>query len=269
MELDPLLDVLPAAALAVLALMTVGAIYGLARRDNSVVDVFWGPAFVVGSWAAAVAADEWGPRTWLALALVTAWGGRLALHIGLRRRAHTGEDWRYANWRSGWGKLWWLWSIGKVFAFQGLLALIGSSALFMIVSSSDQALDVWAAVGCAVWALGFVTEVVADQQLARFRVRKARGEESGFITTGLWASSRHPNYLGEAIAWWGLSIIALGSEHGWIGLLSAVLVTTLVRYISGVPILEREWKKRDGFAAWAAVTPVFLPLPYSLRRDVS
>ena len=261
--MDPAaLEAVVRSAIAVLALMCVVGVVGIARRDNSIVDMFWGVAFVVAAVAAISTVDQEdrGQQAWLVLLLVVVWAARLSVHIALRRRNHHGEDWRYAAWRKQWGvRRAWLRSVLQIYLLQGVLALCCSAAVFAVVLSDDQQINGFAVVGTAVWFVGFAIEVIADAQLARFLARKRAGQASGLLTAGLWSRSRHPNYFGEAVAWWGISIIALGVPFGWIGLCSAVLVTILVRYVSGVPILEREWRSRPGFSEWATHTPIFLP----------
>lgn len=254
-------DALGRAGLGVALLAGIVATIGIARRDNSVADVFWGPTFAVAGFAAltAIPGESRGARTALVLTLVTVWATRLAAHIASRRQREGGEDRRYAEWRRSWGRGVWLRSLLQVYLLQAFLAFVGSTAVFVVLLGGDQRIDAFAIIGALVWATGFTLEVVADLQLARFLARKRAGLASGMCTEGLWSRSRHPNYFGEAVAWWGISIIALGVPFGWIGLVSGALVTALVRFVSGVPILERSWRDRPGFEAWARTTPVFVP----------
>lgn len=248
---------------AVALLMTIVAAVGLVRRDNSIVDVFWGPAFVAITAGALLAAPVVHWRAALVAALVMVWAGRLALHIGLRRRGHTGEDFRYAAWRAQWGRSWVARSILQVYTLQGALALLVAAPILVVTTSTAPAgaIDVWAVIGSALWALGLTIETVADLQIMRFQARKKAGhEQAKMCMTGLWSYSRHPNYLGEVVLWWGIGVVALGEPSGWIGLIGPVVITALIRFVSGVPMLERAWKQREGFAEWAATTPVFLPL---------
>jgi steroid 5-alpha reductase family enzyme len=67
-----------------------------------------------------------------------------------------------------------------------------------------------------------------------------REDRQPILSTGLWRYSRHPNYFGEAVLWWGISVIACSIEYGWITLYSALFITLLIRYVSGVPLLEKK-----------------------------
>jgi steroid 5-alpha reductase family enzyme len=248
------------AALAVGLLMLGAFAVAVARRDNSIVDVVWGPSFVVIALAASTAAPAPSWHLGLVVALVSIWAARLAWHIGSRRQHQQGEDWRYAAWRAAWGRWWPVRSLVQVFALQGALALLASAPVFVLVAAPPRPIDGWAVIGTIVWAVGFAIEATADWQLGRFLADRRAGRESArFCDRGLWSRTRHPNYLGEAILWWGIAIVALSAPDGWIGCFGALLITVLVRYVSGVPILEQSWRTRPGFAEWAAQTPVFLP----------
>jgi steroid 5-alpha reductase family enzyme len=118
---------------------------------------------------------------------------------------------------------------------------------------------VWDASGAAVFAAGFCFEAVGDWQLRRFL---RRPENSGrLMTEGLWAWTRHPNYFGEAALWWGIGFVAVQAEHGWAALASALTITVLVRFVSGVPLLEKKYAGREDFEAYKKRTSVFFPLP--------
>jgi steroid 5-alpha reductase family enzyme len=249
-------------ALAVALMMLIAAIIGIATRDNSYVDIFWGPNFVAIAVAAFSAMPNITTRAWLVLGLVTIWALRLTLHLWVRKRATKGEDFRYANWREEWGRTWLIRSIGQVYMLQGLLALLVSLPILVVATDWTEGVDAWMVIGAAVWLVGMVIETIADRQVRAFVRRRAAGLETArMCTTGLWSISRHPNYLGEVIAWWGIGIIAIGTPLGWIGLIGSLSINLLIRYVSGVPMLEAAWKHRDGFAAWAEQTPVFVPWP--------
>jgi steroid 5-alpha reductase family enzyme len=120
--------------------------------------------------------------------------------------------------------------------------------------------------GLGLWVLGFAIEVAADEQKRRFRSRHPDG--SRFIETGLWRMSRHPNYVGEIMLWTGMTVMAvpLVSEGQWIIMITPVFVYWLLRYISGVPLLEKradeKWGGQDDYEAYKQKTPILFPVPW-------
>jgi steroid 5-alpha reductase family enzyme len=251
--------------------MVVAGTIAVAKRDNGTVDVFWGPMIAtIATFGTVGPASEVSGISWIVLILVWVWAIRLALHIGLRQRGSKGEDFRYAEWRRQWGRWWLVRSIGQVFVLQAALATVVSSPILVIAASSQPEGPGWilVAIGAGVWAVGFVLEVVADAQITRFVARKKAGlEHARMCTTGVWGISRHPNYLGEAVAWWGIGLIAFAVPYGWLGLIGPLVITYLLRFVSGVPMLEAAWRDRDGFAEWSRRTPVFLPKPFGRTAD--
>jgi steroid 5-alpha reductase family enzyme len=123
--------------------------------------------------------------------------------------------------------------------------------------------DPFLILGSVIWLLGFAVEVIADQQKSEFR---SQAQNKGkFISTGLWAYSRHPNYVGEILLWTGIAIIAFPSLSGWswIALISPVFVYLLLSKVSGVPMLEaradERWGNNDEYQKYKVVTPVLWP----------
>ncbi|MEC7772946.1 MAG: DUF1295 domain-containing protein, partial [Bacteroidota bacterium] len=116
--------------------------------------------------------------------------------------------------------------------------------------------------GASIFVLGFIVEVIADNQKTKFRKDPANKDK--FIDSGLWAYSRHPNYLGEITLWLGVSIMSLSSLTGWqlITLISPVFTYILLVYISGVRILEERGKKKwghlDSYKDYVKKTPTLL-----------
>ena len=120
-------------------------------------------------------------------------------------------------------------------------------------------------IGLLVWIIGFGIEVVSDQQKSRFRANPAH--EGRFISTGLWAWSRHPNYFGEIVLWSGVALIAAPALQGWqyATLLSPVFVTILLTMGSGIPLLEERadqtWGGQADYEEYKSSTPVLVPRP--------
>jgi steroid 5-alpha reductase family enzyme len=116
------------------------------------------------------------------------------------------------------------------------------------------------ALGAALFSAGLAFESVADLQLARF---KADPRSAGRVMDrGLWAWTRHPNYFGDCLAWWGIFVVALAAPFGWTALPAPALMTFLLLRVSGVALLERSiGKRRPGYAEYAARVPAFFPRP--------
>jgi steroid 5-alpha reductase family enzyme len=243
-------------ALAVLVYLTAVFILALILRDNSIVDIFWGPGFILVAAVGLARNPQFTARQWIVLALVVTWGTRLAVHI-LVRRAGKGEDFRYAQWRRSWGRWFVVRSYFQIFVLQGLFLLVIALPLMLISAAPGPPLGVWDGLGLAIWVVGFVFEAVGDAQLRRF-VRNG-GNRGRILTTGLWRYTRHPNYFGEAAMWWGISLLALSARDGWVGLISPLFLTFLLLKVSGVPMLEKRYAGRPDFAAYARRTSVFVP----------
>jgi len=108
-----------------------------------------------------------------------------------------------------------------------------------------------------IWIVGFVFEAVADWQLTRF---KSNPDNKGKVMNGgLWRYSRHPNYFGEATMWWGIFVIGIGTSNSLLTLISPITITYLVRYVSGVPLLEKHYENNVLFQAYAKKTSIFIP----------
>jgi len=208
--------------------------------------------------ATALAADG-GPRSWLLAGLVTVWAARLGSFLFLRVR-QDGRDVRFDAIKQSFLRFFMTWTL------QGLWVFLTLAAALAAMTSTDPApLGVLAWVGVALWALGFTIEAVADAQKRAFKKDPTR--EKDFITSGLWAWSRHPNYFGEITLWIGIAFIAAEVLAGWqwLTLVSPLFVYLLLTRISGIPMLEASGKKRWGddpaYQAYRERVPVLFPRP--------
>ncbi len=227
------------------------------RRDASVADPAWGPGFVLVAAVSALAAGSVGPRGWLALVLVSAWGLRLGWHLLRRNLAH-GEDPRYVAMRAAHGERFRWVSLFTVFLLQG--ALLWTVSLPVQASAAGSApLGLLDAVGALVVLGGLALESAADAQLARFRADpESRGK---VLDTGVWAWTRHPNYFGDAVVWWGFGVLACAAG-AWPTLVGPLLMTVLLRRVSGVTLLEKDIAtRRPGYADYIQRVPPFFPRP--------
>ena len=254
------------ALIAVLALLTW--IASLVRRDVSLVDRMWslmiaGPAVVYAAQAGWSSA-----RALAVLALVLAWGVRLAAYITWRNWGH-GEDRRYQEIRARNQPHFGLKSLYLVFALQMVLAWIVSAPTLAALTGEHAfgALDV---AGIAVGLVGFVFEAVGDAQMAAFKADPAH--KGQVMDRGLWRYTRHPNYFGEACLWWGVWLIALaagGLGAAWT-VLSPLLMTVLLLKVSGVALLEKDiGERRPAYRDYIARTNAFIPGPPRRKENAS
>lgn len=245
------------AAGAIVVLMLVTWLVSVARRDASIVDIVWGLGFVVVVWAVFATTDGNQTRRILLVAMTMIWGLRLATHLFLRNRGK-GEDHRYQAMRRRYGERFAVVSLYLVFGLQGLLMWIVSLPLQLGQTRQAPDVGIVAGIGIAVWAFGMYFEAAGDWQLARFKRDPANAGK--VMDQGLWRYTRHPNYFGDACVWWGIALTAAETGVGAIGLAGALVMTILLRRVSGVTLLERSLvKRRPGYEDYVERTSPFLP----------
>lgn len=266
--------------LIVIFAMALLWLISLSRRDASIVDIFWGLGF------AGVAMVSFGypqligrsgeleilpPRQLLVGGMALVWGVRLALHLGWRNLGR-GEDPRYRAMRERYGRRFPLLSLPLVFLLQGTILWFVSLPIQLAGSTvGHPGLADW--VGGGLWGVGLLFETVGDWQLTRFRADPAN--QGQILDRGLWAWTRHPNYFGDALVWWGLSVPVIFNGYPWV-VVSPMVMTWLLLRVSGVPLLERALvETRPGYADYIARTSGFIPWPpkrepakRAKRRDV-
>lgn len=244
------------------AMMLATWVASLVRRDASLVDRVWGLAFVVLVWTYAIADATWSPRAWLITALVTVWGLRLSIYLTWRNWGH-GEDKRYQAMRRRNPDTFALRSLVTVFALQGVLAWVISLPLLAAAVGETPETLIWLdLLGVAVWAVGLYFEAVGDWQLSRFLADPAnRGR---VMDQGLWRYTRHPNYFGDTVVWWGFFLVALSTGAWWAAIGSAVMTLFIVK-VSGVALTDRRMgrdkSKRQGYDEYVRRTNKFFPGP--------
>lgn len=219
---------------AILAYVTIVWLLSLVKKDAGIMDVFWGLGFVLVAVISFFSGTAAGLRPVLVLTLVIVWGGRLALHIGYRNWGKP-EDARYSKWREYNGRNWWWISYLKVFLLQGTIMWIVSLPLILTLTESSGPFTFLGYIGLAFWVVGMFFEVVGDWQLLHF---KSNPENKGkVLNSGLWQYTRHPNYFGEMLLWWGFYLIALDSGYP-LTIVSPAIMTFLLVRVSGVRLLD-------------------------------
>jgi len=242
----------------IVLLIYLTTIFGLALwlKDNSIVDVAYGLAFVLTCSSAFLVYGDGHARQWLVVSLITIWGLRLACHIFLRKQGE-GEDFRYRQWREEWGETFIWRSFLQIFMLQGTVIFVVALPALLVINSSGGRLDALDIAGIVIWLIGFGFETIGDWQLLCFK-RKAENRGK-IIQSGLWRYTRHPNYFGEAVLWWGLFLIAVKAPYGAVAILSPLLIDFLLLKVSGIPMLEAKYQGNHEFSAYKERTNALIP----------
>ncbi len=209
--------------------------------------------------AALLLSDGLDVRSVIVASMVGVWAARLGSFL-FRRVRRDGRDGRFDEIKVDPLRFFMAWTL------QGLWVLLTVACALAIITGTEREPVGWiATVGILAWVAGFAIEVVSDRQKSKFRQDPAnRGR---FITTGLWAWSRHPNYFGEIMLWSGIAIMALPVLSGWrwVTLISPVFVFVLLTRISGLPMLEaratERWGEDPEYTAYTSRTPVLMLRP--------
>ncbi len=230
-------------------------VFSLIVHRNDIADVAWGLGYVVLCiWLAST--RPLNPVAWLMYLLIAVWGLRLAWHIG-HRLIGKREDFRYRQWREEWGVNFYWRSYLQVYLLQGFLLVMIAMPVLVAAKAPVASLGFWSLAGAGLWVVGFLIQLIADRQLAQFvHDRKSPAE---VLDTGLWRYSRHPNYFGEILMWWGLFIIVCSLPNGWVAVISPLIITWLLVFVSGIPMLERRYADHPGYQAYCKRTSKLVP----------
>ena len=235
--------------------MSVFFIVAQKIKNNSIVDVAWGLGFVLISIITYIYNGVFNIINLLPNILVVIWGLRLAFHI-FKRNFKKEEDFRYAKWRKDWGTFFLIRSYLQIFMLQGFFMFIISLPIIYNNSLNIKELSIINYFGIIVWIIGFLFEAVGDYQLKMF-IKDVKNKNH-IMTKGLWKYTRHPNYFGEATMWWGIFMLAVGSGS-LLTIISPILITYLLVFVSGVPLLEKKYENNLEFIEYKKKTSIFIP----------
>lgn len=224
-------------------------------KNNSIVDTGWGIGFMlVTIWSFLTYAKPSSIQTLLTF-LVLIWGSRLAFYILKRNKKE--EDWRYKKWRAEW-KFFHLRSFFQIFMLQGFLLFLIVFPVAVVNGQFPAEINALSYIGLVIWIIGFLFEVIGDAQLKKF-ITKKKSKNNQIMKEGLWRYTRHPNYFGEATLWWGIFLITFSASGNWLFIISPITITILVRFVSGVPMLEKKYKDNKEFQEYAKKTNALIP----------
>jgi steroid 5-alpha reductase family enzyme len=229
------------------------------RKNNGLIDVAWGPGFVVAALTSLAISDEPNSRGYLATLMVLLWGLRLSYHL-FKRNWNKSEDYRYQAMRERWGdRDHQITAYVRIFIPQMLLLFIIVQPVLRMNLKDGGPFGALDLIGILVWSAGYFFEVVGDWQLKQFI---SKPENKGrLMKSGLWKYSRHPNYFGEATMWWGIFLMALSVKGSFFTIISPILITYLLLFVSGVPLLEKKYQNHPEFKEYAMKTSKFFPMP--------
>lgn len=245
-------------AVCIFAFMCTMFVIAQLIKNNSIVDIGWGVGFIIVTVVTFFAFGDDRFHQKLVSYLVIVWALRLSIYIGIRNIGQP-EDFRYANWRKEWGSNFLLRSFLQVFMLQGAIMFI--NVLPVIVVNSDlsvfQSYKVLYPSGVAVWAIGFFFEALGDYQMYMFK--SSHHPKGKVMDSGLWKFTRHPNYFGEAVMWWGIFLLAIPSGMWYLSVLAPITITFLLLKVSGVTLLEKKYDGNDAYSKYKRNTNSFIP----------
>jgi steroid 5-alpha reductase family enzyme len=222
-------------------MMICGWLVSLIYKNVSIVDSLWGLGFVLIAWLTFGQSGGFTGRKILIVLITTAWGLRLS------------------GWRKTAGDRFWIISLFKVFLLQALfLWVIALTIQYGQLSPTPAHLTGLDVLGSIIWMIGFVFESVSDWQLARFKADQTNAGK--VMDRGLWAYSRHPNYFGECLIWWGIFLVALSTPNSWWTVVSPIVITAVLLKMTGIPLTEKTIiNTRPGYRDYIKRTPSFFP----------
>jgi steroid 5-alpha reductase family enzyme len=231
--------------------------FAASLRTDKVTDLSYSLTFVLLASFLLWRNGDGGTAPRVLAAMVIAWGVRLGVYL-LYRIVRMGRDARFDGIRER------FWSFAKFWLLQGTAVW----AIMLPVTLWFAGPGDWGwtkAAGAAIWLIGLVVETVADLQ--KFRHKSRPGGGASWIETGLWRYSRHPNYFGELLCWWGVFVF-VSADLGWLiwlGLFGPVAITLVLLFATGVPQLERNAERKfgaqPGYQAYRRRTSLIVPWP--------
>ncbi len=250
---------------AIVSVAINGLFFGFAawKKTDVVTDLSYSLSFAAVAIMLALGNTVPGTAAVLPCLLVIVWAARLGGYLFTRIR-RIKVDHRFDGMRDRPARFLRFWILQAL----TVLVIMLPVTLSLGASSPRRPIDVFLFAGVLLWLLGFSLEVVADWQKSAFK----KSGRKGFVRTGLWSWSRHPNYFGESLLWWGIftmTVPALGNLV-WVGVLGPLFITLLLLFVSGLPPLEKAADKKYGgqpeYESYKKATSLFIPLPPQLRR---
>ncbi len=266
-SIETMLLIIGYSAIALFIYIFIAFIVGTAKKNNAIMDIFYGPAYFVVSITSLIVniilTSTFCIRQVIVTSLVLVWAIRLASYVYIRNRGKP-EDYRYKAMRERWKTNVALKSFFKVYLFQGIIVFLVDIPVWftnisenpLVVSLLDfGGITLW--LGAIIWLIGFLFETIADFSLYKFLQEPAN--QGKIMTKSVWKYSMHPNYFGEVTQWWGLFIIALAVPFGFLTFIGPAYITFQIIKVSGVKLLDKRFEGNEEYAAYKRRTSSFIP----------
>lgn len=266
-SIESILIIITYSALFLFGYIFIAFIVGTIKKNNGIMDIFYGPGFFVLALTSLVfyfiLNNSIEIRQIIITILVFIWSLRLATYVFIRNRGKP-EDYRYKAMRERW-KTNIVWkSFTKIYLFQGLIIFIVAFPVWFTNISTNPPLGdlldftgitLW--IGVLIWLIGFLFETFGDYQLYNFK--KDPNNKGKVLDKGLWRYTQHPNYFGEVIQWWGIFIIAIAVPFGFISIVGPIFISYMIIKVSGIRLLEKHFEGDDKYADYKRRTSSFFP----------
>jgi len=273
--IEIMLTIIGYSAIALFIYIFIAFIVGTVKKNNAIMDIFYGPAYFVVALASfllnLVFFSTYNIRQIIVTTLVLIWAIRLAVYVYIRNKGKP-EDYRYKSMRERWKKNVALKSFFKIYLFQGIIVfLVCIPAWFVNISENPPfislfdfgGITLW--LGSIIWLIGFLFETIADFSLYKFLQNPSN--KGKIMDKSVWKYSQHPNYFGEVTQWWGLFAIALAVPFGFISFIGPAYITFQIIKVSGVRLLDKRFEGNEEYFAYKERTSSFIPWFPKKQKD--
>ncbi|HEV2916772.1 MAG TPA: DUF1295 domain-containing protein [Candidatus Babeliales bacterium] len=223
------------------------------KQDTSIANFTWGGGVMLVALYTFFRLSNFLIQQILITTMIMAWALRLIMYIYVR---YTGHDPRFSSWKfTGMKAL----LINMIWVFgQIVMITIMSYPVFLINTyNNPHALSFFDIGGFVVWLFGYSFEAISDQQL--FHFMRNSNNKGHVMRFGLWRYSRHPNYFGETVLWWGIYCFTLSVPYGWMAIITPVTITTLLLFVTGIPWIEKAMAHNPEYQEYTKKTSIFIP----------
>lgn len=240
------------------SVMFSGWIFSLIKKQVTHIDSIWGLGFIIIAWNTLYWTQNFTTRSILIAILVTIWGLRLSTHLTLRNWGK-GEDRRYNAWRKKNKQRFWIISLFKVFLLQAVFLWVISLVIqYGISRSLVQEITIFEITGIIIWTIGILIESFADWQLKQFLANPTNAGK--VMNKYLWKYSRHPNYFGETLIWWGMFILVQSTVNSLWTIISPLVITFTLLKLTGVTLMEKDIVNfKPKYREYIQTTSSFIP----------